>query len=84
MNAARARAPQALDLALIGNSTAAALVDPVGACLVVLPLIYESDPVFSRLLAGDEEKGFCDIVLDRSGEMRIAAICATPRSSKRS
>src|SRR4029079_2961012 len=25
---------------------------------------FDGDPVFSRLLAGDEEKGFCDGVLD--------------------
>ncbi|MGH6831855.1 MAG: glycoside hydrolase family 15 protein, partial [Methyloceanibacter sp.] len=25
---------------------------------------FDGDPIFSRLLAGDEEKGFCDVVLD--------------------
>ncbi len=53
-----------LDLALIGNSCAAALIDS-GARIVwwCFPH-FDSDPVFSRLLAGDEEKGFCDIVLE--------------------
>ena len=26
---------------------------------------FDSDPVFCRLIAGDEEKGFSDVVLDR-------------------
>jgi GH15 family glucan-1,4-alpha-glucosidase len=25
---------------------------------------FDGDPIFSRLLAGDEEKGFCDVVLE--------------------
>ena len=52
-----------LDLAPIGNGRIAALVDTQG-CIVwwCFPRL-DSDPVFSRLLAGDEEKGFCDVVL---------------------
>ena len=54
---------QNLDVALIGNSCAAAFVDN-GARIVwwCFPH-FDSDPVFSRLLAGDEEKGFCDVQL---------------------
>jgi GH15 family glucan-1,4-alpha-glucosidase len=53
-----------LDLAVIGNGHTAALLEPTS------PLVWwcfprlDGDPVFSRLLAGNEEKGFCDIVLD--------------------
>jgi len=62
----RKASAQHLDLALIGNSCAGALVDS-GARIVwwCFPH-FDSDPVFSRLVAGDEEKGFCDIVLERS------------------
>jgi len=31
---------------------------------------FDSDPVFSRLVAGDEEKGFSDVVLDRQVSSR--------------
>ncbi len=31
---------------------------------------YDGDPVFCRLLAGDEEKGFTDVVLDGQVEIR--------------
>jgi GH15 family glucan-1,4-alpha-glucosidase len=54
---------QNLDLALIGNSCAAALVDGAGRIVWWCFPHFDSDPVFSRLLAGDEEKGFCDISL---------------------
>ena len=53
-----------LDLAAIGNGHTAALLEP-GARLVwwCFPRL-DGDPVFSRLLAGEEEKGFSDVVLD--------------------
>ncbi|MBL3421861.1 glycoside hydrolase family 15 protein, partial [Klebsiella pneumoniae] len=43
---------------------------------------FDGDPVFSRLLAGDEEKGFCDVVVEgavrtSSGYMRNTAILET-------
>ena len=43
---------------------------------------FDSDPVFSRLLAGDEEKGFCDVALaglveTKSRYMRNTAIVET-------
>jgi len=59
-----------LDLAVIGNGRTAALVEP-GARIVwwCFPR-FDSDPVFCRLLAGDEEKGFCDVVLDNLAEVK--------------
>jgi len=54
---------QNLDLALIGNSCAAALVDRNAQIVWWCFPHFDSDPVFSRLLAGDEEKGFTDVVL---------------------
>ena len=54
---------QNLDLALIGNSCAAALVDRSARIVWWCFPHFDSDPVFSRLLAGDEEKGFCDVAL---------------------
>ena len=54
---------QNLDLALIGNSCAAAFVDQNARIVWWCYPHFDSDPVFSRLLAGDEEKGFCDVTL---------------------
>ncbi len=58
--------PQAvhnLDLALIGNGRVGALVDRRARIVWWCFPRFDSDPIFSRLLAGDEEKGFCDVVL---------------------
>ncbi len=52
-----------LDFALIGNCRIAALVDSQARIVWWCTPRFDSDPVFSRLLAGDEEKGFCDVVL---------------------
>jgi GH15 family glucan-1,4-alpha-glucosidase len=52
-----------LDLALIGNCQTAALVDRRGRIVWWCFPRFDSDPVFSRLLAGDEEKGFCEVAL---------------------
>ncbi|MBV8779613.1 MAG: glycoside hydrolase family 15 protein [Alphaproteobacteria bacterium] len=73
---------QALDLAVIGNCRIAALVNPTGRIVWWCFPRFDSDPVFSRLLAGDEEKGFCDIVLadmvkSQSAYVRNTAIVAT-------
>ncbi|MFV0279550.1 MAG: glycoside hydrolase family 15 protein [Rhodoblastus sp.] len=54
---------QPLDLALIGNCRVAALVDPNARILWWCFPRFDSDPIFCRLLSGDEEKGFCDVVL---------------------
>jgi GH15 family glucan-1,4-alpha-glucosidase len=73
---------QPLDLALIGNSTVAALVDSNGRIVWWCFPRFDADPIFSRLLAGDEEKGFCDVVLagqvaSQSAYMRNTAIVET-------
>jgi GH15 family glucan-1,4-alpha-glucosidase len=53
-----------LDLAVIGNGHTAALLEPTARLVWWCYPRFDGDPVFSRLLAGDEEKGFCDIILD--------------------
>jgi GH15 family glucan-1,4-alpha-glucosidase len=53
-----------LDLAVIGNGRTAALVEPSSRLVWWCFPRFDGDPVFCRLLAGAEEKGFCDVVLD--------------------
>src|SRR5688572_17351845 len=53
-----------LDLAIIGNGRTAALVDPTGRLVWWCYPGFDGDPIFCRLVAGDEEKGFSDVVLD--------------------
>ncbi|HEY7085219.1 MAG TPA: glycoside hydrolase family 15 protein [Hyphomicrobiaceae bacterium] len=53
-----------LDLAVIGNCRSAALIDTKGRIAWWCFPRFDSDPVLSRLLAGDVEKGFCDVVLE--------------------
>jgi GH15 family glucan-1,4-alpha-glucosidase len=53
-----------LDLAIIGNGRTAALVDPTGRLVWWCYPRFDGDPVFCRLISGDEEKGFSDVVLD--------------------
>ena len=55
--------PGNLDYALIGNCRVAAMIDTNARIVWWCTPRFDSDPVFSRLLAGDEEKGFCDVVL---------------------
>ena len=55
-----------LDLAVIGNCRTAALMDVVGRITWWCFPRFDSDPILSRLLAGDVEKGFCDVVLEGS------------------
>ncbi len=52
-----------LDLALIGNGRVGALVNRQARIVWWCFPRFDSDPIFSRLLAGDDEKGFCDVVL---------------------
>ena len=59
-----------LDLAVIGNGRTAALVDPSARIVWWCFPRFDGDPLFSRLLAGDEEKGFTDVVLDGLAEVR--------------
>src|SRR5665213_1213612 len=53
-----------LDIAVIGNGRTAALVNPEARILWWCLPRYDGDPVFCRLLSGEEEKGFTDVVLD--------------------
>ncbi|MCW6508211.1 glycoside hydrolase family 15 protein [Lichenifustis flavocetrariae] len=74
--------PGNLDYALIGNCRIAAMVDPQARIVWWCMPRFDSDPVFSRLLAGDEEKGFCDVVLkdqvaSQSAYVRNTAIVET-------
>jgi GH15 family glucan-1,4-alpha-glucosidase len=57
-----------LDLAVIGNGRTAALVDPASRIVWWCFPRFDSDPVFCRLLAGDEEKGFTDVLVDECVE----------------
>jgi GH15 family glucan-1,4-alpha-glucosidase len=71
-----------LDLAVIGNGRTAALVDPSSRIVWWCYPRFDSDPIFCRLLAGKEEKGFSDIVLDDMAEyqseyVRNTAIVST-------
>jgi GH15 family glucan-1,4-alpha-glucosidase len=71
-----------LDLAIIGNGRTAALVDPSSRIVWWCYPRFDSDPIFCRLLAGKEEKGFSDIVLDDVAEyqseyVRNTAIVST-------
>jgi GH15 family glucan-1,4-alpha-glucosidase len=54
---------QPLDLAVIGNCRMSALIDPGGRIVWCCFPRFDGDPIFSRLLAGDVEKGFCDVKL---------------------
>jgi GH15 family glucan-1,4-alpha-glucosidase len=71
-----------LDLAVIGNGRTAALVDPTARITWWCFPRFDSDPIFSRLLSGSEEKGFADVVLDdmvdfKSEYVRNTAIVTT-------
>jgi GH15 family glucan-1,4-alpha-glucosidase len=57
-----------LDIAVIGNGRTAALVNPEARIVWWCLPRYDGDPVFCRLLAGEEEKGFTDVVLDNMVE----------------
>ena len=59
-----------MDLALIGNCQTAALIDRRGRIVWWCFPRFDSDPVFSRLLAGDEEKGFCEVALADQVEVK--------------
>ena len=72
MNAPFQTEKQNLDLALIGNSCSAALVDRNARIVWWCFPYFNSDPVFSRLLADDEEKGFCDVTVAGLVETEVA------------
>jgi len=71
-NVGRSAGTRPLDLALIGNCRVAALVDSAGRIVWWCFPRFDSNPVFCRLLAGDEEKGFCDVVLAGLAHARAA------------
>ncbi len=71
-----------LDLAIIGNGRTAALIDPTARLVWWCFPRFDSDPIFCRLLSGDAEKGFFDVVLDgmvdfQSEYLRNTAIVST-------
>ncbi len=71
-----------LDLAVIGNGRTAALVDPEARLVWWCYPRFDSDPIFCRLVSGDEEKGFSDVVLDgmvdhQSEYLRNTAVVST-------
>ncbi len=53
-----------LDLAIIGNGRTAALLEPASRLVWWCFPRFDGDPIFCRLLAGNEEKGFSDVILD--------------------
>jgi GH15 family glucan-1,4-alpha-glucosidase len=59
-----------LDLAIIGNGRTAALLEPTGRLVWWCYPRFDSDPMFCRLLSGNEEKGFFDVDLDGMVEYR--------------
>ncbi|HTS39828.1 MAG TPA: glycoside hydrolase family 15 protein [Xanthobacteraceae bacterium] len=77
-----------LDLAIIGNGRTAALTEPSGRLVWWCYPRFDSNPVFCRLLAGDEAKGFYDIALDEIAEcqseyLRNTAIVVTHLTDRR-
>ncbi len=67
-----------LDLAIIGNGRTAALVDPEARLLWWCFPRFDGDPVFCRLLSGDEEKGFADVILDGLANVQSEYLRNTP------
>ena len=63
-----------LDLAVIGNGRTAALVDPCSRIVWWCYPRFDGDPIFCRLVAGREEKGFSDVVLDDMADYQSAYV----------
>jgi GH15 family glucan-1,4-alpha-glucosidase len=77
-----------LDLALIGNGRTAALVDPQSRIVWWCFPSFDGDPIFCRLLAGGEEKGYSDVVLEdavdfQSEYLRNTAVVSTLLTDQR-
>jgi GH15 family glucan-1,4-alpha-glucosidase len=77
-----------LDLAVIGNGRTAALVEPASKIVWWCFPNFDGDPIFSRLVSGQEEKGFTDVVLDdmvdyQSEYLRNTAIVSTVLTDRR-
>src|ERR1700745_441632 len=71
-----------LDLAVIGNGRTAALVNPTARIVWWCFPRFDAEPVFCRLLSGNEEKGYTDVVLDwivgyHSNYVRNTAVVST-------
>jgi GH15 family glucan-1,4-alpha-glucosidase len=67
-----------LDLAVVGNGRTASLIDPQGRIVWWCFPRFDADPVFCRLLAGDEEKGFSDVLLDGIADAQSEYLRNTP------
>jgi GH15 family glucan-1,4-alpha-glucosidase len=77
-----------LDLAVIGNGRTAALIEPTSRIVWWCFPAFDGDPIFCRLLAGSEEKGFSDVVLDdavdfHSEYLRNTAVVSTTLTDRR-
>ena len=72
------KAADPLDLALFGNCRTAALADTRGRLVWWCFPRFDCDPVYSRLLAGDEEKGFSDVVLEGIVQAEASYVRNTP------
>src|ERR1700688_3605697 len=59
-----------LDLAVIGNGRTAALVEPHSRIVWWCYPRFDGDPIFCRLVSGNEDKGFSDVVLDDIAEFQ--------------
>lgn len=75
-------ADHGLDLAIIGNGRTAALIEPSGRLVWWCSPRFDSNPVCCRLISGNDDKGFYDVVLDgmvkyKSEYLRNTAIVAT-------
>ena len=70
---------QNLDLAVIGNSCSAALIDRNARIVWWCFPYFDSDPIFSRLLADDEDKGFCEVTLADMVETNSHVHVGNPR-----
>ena len=86
-NVEAASAQQNLDLAVIGNGRTAALVNPMARIVWWCFPRFDGDPVFCRLVSGDDEKGFSDVLLDgfvsaHSEYVRNTAIVTTVLTDK--
>ncbi len=67
-----------LDLAIIGNGRTAALLEPSSRITWWCFPRFDSDPVFCRLLAGKEDKGFTDVVLEGLKDVKSEYMRNTP------
>lgn len=69
---ARSAGASSLDLALIGNCRVAALADTAARIVWWCFPRFDANPAFCRLLAGEEEKGFGDVVLADLAHVKAA------------